>query len=84
MKTIHELPKELDFERHFVTTPGSNLIAFRGMEDGPLSFLRLPSVTSQKSIEQWSIPPFPFGLKVFAVYPPDNILAVAEEREKEL
>ena len=82
MKTIHELPKGLNIGRHFVTTPGWNLITFRSMEDGTLSFLRLPSVTNQKPIEQWSIPPFPFGLKAFAVYPPDNLLAVAEEKEQ--
>ena len=83
MKTIHESP--LNRQRHFTTTPGRNLISYRSMEDGTLGFLRAPSVTSQKPIERWSIPSFPSSLRVFAsiaVYPPDNLLAVAEEKEQ--
>ena len=49
---------------------------------GPLTFLRPPSVMSQKPIERWGIPPFPFNLGIFAVYPPDNLLTVAEEKEE--
>jgi len=82
VKTTHELPEELDAEQHFITTHGWNLIAFCSMEDGPLSFLRLPSTTSQRPTEQWTIPSFSFSLKVFAVYPPDNLLVVAEGNEQ--
>jgi len=85
VKAIHKLPEEPDPERHFVRTLGWNLIAYCTMEEGligPLTFLRPPSVMSQKPIERWGIPPFPFNLGIFAVYPPDNLLTVAEEKEE--
>ena len=82
VKTIYELPEELIAEEYFVTTPGWNLIAFRRMEGGTLSFLHLPSTTSQRPTEQWTIPPFPFSVNVFAIYPPDNLLVVAEEKKQ--
>jgi len=82
VKTTHELPEELSIYKIFTTTPGRNLIAYRNPEEGKLSFLHVPPVTGQRPIEWWSIPPFPFIVDVFAVYPPDNLLAVAEEEEQ--
>ena len=81
-KTIHELPEELSLEQHLTTTLGWGLIAYCNTEDGSLSFLRPPPVMSQKPIEWWTIPPYPFSLKVFVAYPPDDILVVAEEKEQ--
>ena len=75
---------------HVAITPttihGRNIIASRSMmEDGGLSglsFVRYPPVTSQQPIKWWSIHPFRFNLEAFAVYLPDNFLAVAEEKER--
>jgi len=75
---VHELPGELSI----VTTHGGDVIASYSIEDGSLSFLRLPPVASQLPIKRWSIPQFPFNPNAFAVYPPDNILAVAETKER--
>ena len=55
------------------------------MEDGSLSglsFVCLPPVTSQQPIKWWSIHPFRFNLEAFAVYLPDNIIAIAEQKER--
>ena len=82
VKTIHELPKELLLQQHFISIPGWSLIAYRNIEDGNLSFVHLPPAMSQRPIEWWRIPPLPFSVEVFAVYPPDNLLAVTEEKEQ--
>lgn len=79
---VYKFPEELTIKRHTITTHGRNIIASHSKKDGDLSFLRLPPVTSQLSIERWSIPRFPFNLKAFAVYPPDSVLAVAEQKER--
>ena len=72
------LPEELSLERRFTRTHGKNLIASRNVKGDTLRFLRIPPATSQKSIERWDIPPFPFNIEAFSAYPPDDILAVAE------
>ena len=79
---VHELPDDLSPQRHTISTHGGDIITSHSIGDGCLRFLRLPPVTSQLPIKRWSIPPFPFNVKAFAVYPPDSILAVAEEKER--
>jgi len=81
-RAVHKLPKGLSFERRFTTIHGKNLISSHGARDSGLNFLRLSSATIRKPIECWSIPSLPFGFEVYAVYPPDSILAVAEEKER--
>jgi len=76
--TVHESPREL--KQHSATVRGRNLIALRNFRHNSLHFLRLPSVANRKPIEWWSIPTFPFRLRVFAVYLPDSILVAAEEK----
>jgi len=82
VKTTHQLPEELPLERYFTTTPGWNLIGYHDLENGNISFVRVPPPTSQRPIERWGLPPRPFKVKKFAVHPPDNLLAVVEERER--
>ena len=79
MKATHELPDELPPDRRFTQILDGNLIAFCDLPDDSLTFLRLPPVTGQRSVERWSTPPFPFSVKAFAAYTPDNILAIAED-----
>ena len=83
VKTIHELPEDLSRIHHSMETPGWNLIGYRSKStgDGNISFVRIPPVTSQRPIERWN-PPLPFPVKGFAVYPPDNLLVVAEHKER--
>jgi len=52
------------------------------MPGSSLNFISIPPVASQKPIDVWSIPPFPFQLFDFAVYHPENVLAVSEHDER--
>jgi len=50
--------------------------------DGGLDILSIPPVASGKPIDGWTIPPFPFKVSSFAVYHPENLLAVVERQEE--
>ena len=78
MKTTHKLPDETIPEGGFNMILGRNLIAFLTEWGNPCCFLRLPPVTSRNPVEWWSTPLFPLNVEVFDVYPPDDILAIAE------
>ena len=80
--SVHELPLEKFSESHAITILGGNLVASRGSLDNSLTFVRVPSAMSRTPIEWWSIPPFSYRIKTFATYLPDNILAVAEEKDQ--
>ena len=80
IKAAHKLPEELI--PRWAYTLGRNLIAFRSIRGDCLGFLRVPPVASRRPIEWWDVPPLPFDVRAFAAYPPDNILAVAEEKER--
>ena len=83
VRAIHKLPEKISPKIHPTMALGRNLIALRGTPNvGSLTFLRLPPATSAKPIERWYIPPLPFELNVFAAYPPDNILAVTEAKNR--
>ena len=86
VKAIQELPEVLSTEKYFIRVLGRNLLAFckTDLYNCSLSFLRLPAppVTSVKPIERWTIPPLPFEFEAFAVYPPDEVLVVAEIKER--
>ena len=60
---------------------GDGHLATDSVEDDGVTFLHIPPVTSQKPVESWSIPPFPFDVFGYAVYPPENVIAVAEQGE---
>jgi len=80
--SVHELPREKFSEFHAITIHSRNLLASRGLQDNSLTFVRVPSAVSRMPIEWWSIPPFPFWIENFATHLPDNILAVAEKKER--
>ena len=80
MKTTHKLPDGLTSEGNLNTILGRNLISVLTARGKGLRFLRLPSVTSQKPVEWWSTPPHSFNVGKFDVYPPDDILAIAEAK----
>jgi len=79
---VHELPADLSIQREYTTLHGGGLVASHKPHENDLRFFRIPPATSQKPMEWWSIPPFPFRIRAFAVYPTDGILAVAEEKER--
>jgi len=60
----------------------NGLLASDSLEDNGLAFLRVPSVASRKPIEGWSILHIAFGILCYTVYPPGNVVAVAEHKEK--
>ena len=61
---------------------GDGYVASRSIERNGRTFLRIPPVASQKPVEGWTIPPFAYDVFDYAVYPPGNVLAVAERGEK--
>jgi len=61
---------------------GNGLLVTDSLEDNGLAFLRIPSVASREPIEGWSIPPIPFQNSGYVVYPPGNVMAVIERKEK--
>ena len=77
VKTIHELPKEMFSGLRSTENHSGGVIASLSQPDNSIGVLRIPPVTSRKPIEWWNIPPFPFYVGAFVMYPPDNILAVA-------
>jgi len=48
----------------------------------PIEFLHVPPAMSQKPVERWSIPQFPFEVCQLTTYPPENIIAVVEMKEE--
>ena len=61
---------------------GNGHFASDSVQQTGLAFLHIPPVTSRKPVEGWSIPPFSFPAFGCVAYPPENVLAVAEEDEK--
>jgi len=49
-------------------------------EHNSLTLARIPPIASQKPVESWNIPPFLVRACGYAVYPPANVLAVAEHK----
>lgn len=80
VKTIHELPPNAPSYQHYTMNPGRNLLV--APQAGGISFLHIPPAASQKPVDGWSIPSPPFKALDFAVYPPENIFAVAEYKER--
>jgi len=61
---------------------GDGHLATDSAHGNGLTFLRIPPVASGKPVEDWSIPPLTFEILGYAAYPPENVLAVAEQGEK--
>ena len=79
VQRTHKLPSNQSSRRDQIVGLGRNVLASYYMPEDGLDFLRIPSVTSRQRVDKWSIPPFSFRILAFAVYFPENILAVAEE-----
>ena len=82
IKSTHELHPDHASCRIYAKNIGRNMLASHPMGDHGLGFLYIPPVTSRKPIDTWSILPFPFTLLCFAVYHPENLLAI-DERDGE-
>lgn len=83
VKSSHELPPSKFFDWRGVRYLGDgHLASNRSVEPNGLALLHIPPITSRKPIESWSIPPFTVDIFSYAAYPPGNVLAVAEQRER--
>jgi hypothetical protein len=82
VKSVYELPQEILSISDVITALGGNLLAFHRWKGRILGFVRVPTAVSQKPIEWWTLPPFPFSIERFAAHAPDNVFAVAEMREE--
>jgi hypothetical protein len=82
VKSVHALPREIFSESHTITVLGENFLASHAWQDRILNFVRVPTAASQKPIEWWTLPPFPFRIERFTAHVPDNVLAVAEIKEE--
>jgi len=82
VKVTQELPPSRSAGWSAAKYLGNGHLATNSVERNGLTFLRIPTVASRKPVETWSIPPFAFGIFGYAVYPPENILAVAERGER--
>ncbi|KAF9649096.1 hypothetical protein BDM02DRAFT_1994298 [Thelephora ganbajun] len=81
-KSTYELPPTQssgwDNAKYF----GNGLLVSSSSKDNDLAFLHVPPVASRKSVESWTISPLPFTIMCYAAYPPENVIAVAESKEK--
>ena len=82
VKSVYDLPQEIFSESHTITVLGGNLLASYIWRGRRVNFIRVPTAVSQKPIEWWTLPPFPFGIEDFAAYAPDNVFVVAEIKEE--
>jgi len=61
---------------------GNGHLATSSVWRGGLGFLCVPPVASHNPVEGWTIPPFAYDVFDYAVYPPENVITVAERGEK--
>ena len=78
VKTTHKLPDEITSEGASDVILDRNLVNFLAPGGNGYRFLRLPSIASRNPVEWWSTLLYPFSVDLFDIYPPDDILAVAE------
>jgi len=52
------------------------------LEESGLDFLRIPPVASQKPLESWVTSPFSFVPINYTAYPPEDVIAVAEQKDE--
>ncbi|KAF9645019.1 hypothetical protein BDM02DRAFT_3120947 [Thelephora ganbajun] len=79
-RNIYELPPTHSLGWGSPMYFGNGLLASRSLYSD-LALLRVPLVASRKSVESWTIPPIPFMVMCYAVYPLENVIAVAESKE---
>lgn len=78
-KRTHEFPPDQIPRWGEARYIGRNVLVTHPEADcGGLGFVYVPPAASQQQIDGWGIPPFPFNTFAFAVYHPDNLLAVTE------
>ena len=76
VRWVHGVP---DWNR--ITVLGGDLLTFyHSSQPGFAKFMHVPPAASQRPVEWWNIPQLPFEVLYFAVYAPDNLLAVVEQR----
>lgn len=84
VRRVHEAPVErsrLDWDYGVVL--GGDLLGFHSSSrPGCTNFIRVPSAASQRPVERWTIPQLRFAALYFTVYPPENLLALVEQREQ--
>ena len=77
-----ELPPGQSFGWGHAEHLGNGYLAPYSVERNDLTFLYVPPVASQKPVEGWTIPSFAYEIHGYTVYPPGNVIAVAEQVEK--
>jgi len=82
VKSTHKLPPNQSSHWRRAKHHGGNVLASHPTPGRGLDFMYIPPAASQKLIDVWSISPFSFKLFAFAVYPPENVLAVSEHDER--
>jgi len=81
VKSTKELPPGQSVGWYTAEYLGNGYIIRYPVKNG-ITFLHIPPVASQKPVEGWSIPPFAYDVYGHTTYPPGNVIAVAERREK--
>jgi len=87
VKSIHKLPpgrfaRVVNLNNYKYLGDGLLLSATSEENGLALNFLRIPPVASRKPLESWSTPPFSFVIMTYAVYLPEDVIAVAEQKVK--
>jgi hypothetical protein len=82
VKSVHKLPEGPFSGWSDDVVLSKDLVASQSIDEPKLAFLRIPPLTTRKAVEGWSVLPFPFEPYGFTAYTPENILAVAEQRER--
>ena len=64
-----------------ITVLGGGLLTlYHSSQPGLAKLMRVPSATSQRLVERWTIPRLPFEVLHFTAYAPENLLAAVEQR----
>lgn len=82
VRSVHWVPVERPtLAWNYSTVLGVDLLTFyHSSQPGRAKFIRVPPAANQPSVEGWIIPQIPFEVLHFAVYAPENLLAVVERR----
>jgi len=83
---IMKAPREVPLKQPFLGWGGTrvigrNLIAIHTRPSNTIDFLHIPPAMSRGLPEQWSIPGLPLEVSHYTAYPPENVLAIAEDKE---
>lgn len=78
MKSTRQLPRDEPIFWSGTQVLGKNLLGSVRVPNGHFEFVYIPPNESEEPVEVWRMNPFSFEIMGFAVYHPDNLLAVAE------